>query len=417
MMSTKLTPRTRCSAPAALFLLSGVLPAAPLPAASVLAQDAEEKVELSENERTRSRLLYLKNGSVLRGFCHTIGTDWEIKLGKEWQTIPASFVERTADERALLAEAKRRASRIKRDDHNARIEHARWLSDEGLSIECLTALDRVLRAEPDQPAALEFVQERPIRLALPAPEAGLVNFFVSASRLGPGAREIAVDQLKLVEDREALRVGLSAELVQERNERRELALLALRRLFPGEEINGILRRAVLDRSDDVRHFAALALRDAKNPEVAVPVIRALGSSHTIVRRHAAEALGVMNYAAAVQPLITTLAASGGRRAPGSNIYVGTQTAYVQDFDVEVAANESIARPRVNVLVDGAVLDARVLGSSSIQVSTERRAIRSALTNLTGAKVASTQKAWEKWWNKHGEAWLAERENAERENPE
>ena len=407
MMSTKLTPLTRCSAPAVLFLLSGALVAAP-----ALAQDAGEKVELSESERTRSRLLYLKNGSVLRGFCHTIGTDWEIKLGKEWQTIPVTFVERTADERALLAEAKRRASRIKRDDHDARVEHARWLSAEGLSIECLTALDRVLRAEPDQPAALEFIQERPIRLALPAPEAGLVLFFTAASRLGPGAREIGLDKLKLVEDREALRTGLSAELVQERDERREFALLALRRLFPGEEINGILRRAVLDRDDEVRHFAALALRDAKNPDVAVPVIRALGSAHYIVRRHAAEALGVMNYAAAVQPLITTLASSGGHRAPASNIYVGTQTAYVQDFDVEVATGESIARPRVNVLVEGAVLDVRVLSSSSTQVSTERRAIRSALTNLTGAKVASTQKAWEKWLDKHGEAWLAERENAE-----
>jgi hypothetical protein len=167
----------------------------------------------------------------------------------------------------------------------------------------------------------------------------------------------------------------------------------------------LVRRAVLDRDSDVRAEAARGLRDAGDEGVAQPVVRALSSSHSILRKHAAEALGIMSYPATVEPLVAALAAGGTHRPAASHIFSGTQTAYVQDFDVEVAQGEAIARPRVNVVLEGAVLDARVLSTHDSTLSTERRAMRAALGRITGVEVGSRRDAWSRWWEEEGESWL------------
>ncbi|MFT5285924.1 MAG: hypothetical protein ACI8TQ_002092 [Planctomycetota bacterium] len=351
-------------------------------------------------------MLHLTSGSILRGSSRLEGDEWKVLVAQNWTTIPVSMVERAVEERALLSEAKRHASKVKRNDHAARILHARWLKDQGLYSECLTSIDRVLKAEPDFPAALKLVAERPVKLRLPSMESDLGAFMQVAARTSPSTREYAINELKSFQDRSVLSAQLQQELVSSRDERRDFATLALRRLMPGEGIDELLRRVVLDRSPQVRAGAALALRDAKNPEVVEPVIKALNSKHALLRQNAATALGSMNYALAAQPLITALASASGssQRAPRSHIFVGTQTAYVQDYDVEVAQSEAIANPRINTLSEGSVLDVRVSNISSVSVTTQRRTIRDALTKLTGAKVGSSTKAWEKWWDKSGAEW-------------
>jgi hypothetical protein len=71
--------------------------------------------------------------------------------------------------------------------------------------------------------------------------------------------------------------------------------------------------------------------------------------------------------------------------------VGAQTAYVQDFDVEVANRSSVADPVVNVLPTGVVLDAGVAS-----ISIERTIYHKALTRITGHRPGSTEQAWTKW---------------------
>jgi hypothetical protein len=105
--------------------------------------------------------------------------------------------------------------------------------------------------------------------------------------------------------------------------------------------------------------------------------------------------------------VKTLQSSSGYRPAASNIFVGRQIAYIQDFDVEVAQGEAIADPQVNVLTEGAVLDARLLSASSA-LAHERSAIYDSLARLTRADVARSARAWQSWLDEHG----AERTAAE-----
>jgi hypothetical protein len=77
-------------------------------------------------------------------------------------------------------------------------------------------------------------------------------------------------------------------------------------------------------------------------------------------------------------------------------------AYVQDFDVEVAQFASVADPQVNTLIEGSVLDVRVIGTSEISFAVESRKIRGALRKLTGENPGETNRSWLDWWerNKH-----------------
>ncbi len=399
--------------------------------ADVSAQDA------ADDARPRKRLLHLTGGSILRASTRRIDGRWEYQSGRDWIALPEASVTRAELESDVVQEARRLAAGIGRNAHDARVEHARWLAERGLYAECLEALDRVLTAEPDHAAALAFLAERPVsvgRLEASTAEAR-ASFLERAAHMGPSGRELAVSELgrsvglepsgrgpsagrdsrrsdprdsaahdepdTAADARVALCAELAAQLVARNSARRELAVLALRRLFAGREVLPLARRAVLDPVADVRAAASLALRDAQNPEVAVPVLSALGSSHSLVRKNAAEALGVMGYPLAVEPLVGTLQSTSGYRPPASHIFVGRQFAYVQDFDVEVAQFEGIADPQVNVLTEGNVLDARLISTTSIEIAAERGAVRGALERLTGAKVPSTQNAWQKWWDENG----------------
>jgi len=77
-----------------------------------------------------------------------------------------------------------------------------------------------------------------------------------------------------------------------------------------------------------------------------------------------------------------------------------QHAYIQDFDVEVATGSSIADPVVNTLVEGAVLDVRVIGVSgggAPSARRQRQALRSAIEQLAGVKVGRHTSNWKSWW--------------------
>ena len=149
----------------------------------------------------------------------------------------------------------------------------------------------------------------------------------------------------------------------------------------------------------------------RDPAVTVPALKALNSANPRLRENSIQALGVMAYPSTVEPLMSHLsrvnsAIQSGKPSSNSSgsIYVGTQTAYVQDFDVEVASGSAIADPQVNVLVEGAVLDARVLGSYVVSYASEARLVRSALIDLTGTNHGSSNRAWLTWWEANKAQW-------------
>jgi hypothetical protein len=160
----------------------------------------------------------------------------------------------------------------------------------------------------------------------------------------------------------------------------------------------------------VRKQSAYGLKQVDDEALAVPVIRALGSSNGRVRGHAAEALGHMGYKAAVAPLVATLARlqnlSSGHSVPHANIFIGRQFAFIQDFDVEVAQFQAVANPQVNVLVEGQVTDAGVRGVERIDtVVHSRRVIMNSLRQLTGANPGRGANDWLEWWEDNKSAYL------------
>src|SRR5262249_50088187 len=151
--------------------------------------------------------------------------------------------------------------------------------------------------------------------------------------------------------------------------------LALRRIFPGNSVKPLLMHAIFDPSEEVRRDSSLGLKAVAESGVIVPVVKALQSRNGTVRLRAAEALGNMGYDAAVEPLMAHLAAvtaaaassaaSGSSGLPRSNIFIGRQTAYIQDFDVEVAQFQAVADPQINVLIEGQATDAAVAGETVV----------------------------------------------------
>ena len=176
-------------------------------------------------------------------------------------------------------------------------------------------------------------------------------------------------RLSAVDEADTLRDRLSRALTSPRSGNRAFAALALRRL-PGPELElELLRRTLVDPAPEVRRAAGLAVRDSGDEALFTACLQALDHRTSVIRQHAAEALGTLGRAEAVEPLVQHLVRIGqgsgsasGSAAPRGSVFVGTQRAYVQDFDAAIANNAAIADPVIGVISEGATLDVRVLGS-------------------------------------------------------
>jgi HEAT repeat protein len=365
--------------------------------------------------KTTRYLLHLEDGRVLRGTARMTDGVWEIKRGREWQALPAGFVARAVAEKEVLAEARRMRKATDREDAAQRVALATWMFDQGLQAEAATELDAVLTIEPDQPQALALIAKagfpanlprRAADIDEPAWRAELITFGAKATPMG---RELVTVELTQLDDMEALREALRAQLGEGSDRRRSFATVALRRLFPGREIRPLLQSAVLDSSEDVRRGAAVALRGAGDAGVIIPVVKALESDSPAVRTNAAQALGYVGHAAAVEPLMLSLLSMaqsrvGARRIPHSNIFVGKQLAYIQDFNVEVAQRQAVADPQINVLIPGSVLDAGVHSVREYVSTHEKRVTRASLRRLTGANPGDRIEDWRQWWEENKDSW-------------
>jgi hypothetical protein len=340
---------------------------------------------------------------------------WEYKAGRQWQSLPIAAVQHAALEKEVLAEMRARRRAIDSDSPDDRAEIAAWMLSNGLLEEGLTEADQVLSLAREHPGMLRCLREHAFRFRMPAIDPDAEDLGAACDELMryaagsvPSLRELALIQLETVEQRTELREFLQARLFDGSVNMRSLAALGLRRLFPGEAVRELLSRAVMDSSEDVRFESSLALGAAEEPALVAPIVRALETSISPkVRRNSAQALGNMGYGLAVPALVSRLATLQGaddHRVPHSNIFVGRQFAFIQDFDVEVAQFQAVADPQINVLIEGDVLDAGVRGVQETVYVAERRAIQGALGSLTGENPGRYARDWLKWWESNASRW-------------
>ena len=381
-------------------------------------------------EKPQNRLLFCNGGAVLRGLTRrsSENADWELRRKGKWTTIPLGLVVSTKMEKEVELSFFQQLENAGPDDLDAQARAGGWALQNGLLKEGLKVLDKLLQANPDLRSARDAVCAQAIRFRPPLVQSGgkpittplekaVDPLLIWCIPRGPALQELGIVELAHLRDRAGLLKAMTAQLGSLDAARRGLASLVLRRLFPGKAHRALILHAVLDPAANVRASTALTLAGAHDTTLVLPLVNTLDSSHPTLRQRAAEALGRMQYPAAVEPLVQRLravaqpgavAAGGISRPPHSNIFVGTQFAYIQDFDVEVAMGSSIADPVVNVLTSGTVLDVGVISVSQVHFARETRAIRVALGQLTGADPGNTNRAWLKWWEKNSGDWMAKR---------
>jgi hypothetical protein len=402
---------TAAALPVLCLLLAG--------SAEARAQESDQPLaavqDVRDDEaRSARRILHLTGGQTLRCVARREGLLWILESGGERHEFSADQVQRVEREADVLREAKR--LRKQAEGLEQRVELSRWMVREGLRTEALRELDSILEERPHHGGALALLRVHPI-IGVPSVEvasaelsAAIEALFQWAAQAPVAAREVAILELAKLEEREALHAELLAALSAQSLRRRVFAAQALGRLFAGRDDKRLLQHAVLDTSAAVRRSAAEALANADDVSLIVPVVRALDSDNPRVRAQSAEALGFMAYPAAVEPLIgfmsAALQSSGSDRVPHGYIFVGRQRAYLQDFDVEVATFQAVADPQVNVLLEGDVLEAGVVGVNQFPVSVETSAARGSLRRLTGEDPGHSVRSWERWWEAKGTEWKA-----------
>lgn len=390
-----------------------VATAQPAPAQEAQDRTATRRAAAEDDPNLeRQRLLTLADGQVLRARTRQADGVWEWKDGRTW--LPAGEVVRYRPVDEAVAEADRLRRDVKKDDHARRADLARWMAGQGLYDEAIIELNRVFREHPEHATALRVVRESYIPLELSEhasdPAVALKETLIKGAGGTPAITEVAIQRLAEFGDRVDLRQVLQIELRVPQHKRRGFAAHSLRRLYPGTERELLITRALLDGWSGVREQAALALREGDDLSVALPALEALANKHSSVRANAAEALGNLGFEAAVEPLVghlkhtAGLAGGGGTTGTRSNLFAGLQTAYVMDYNVELAQGASIADPIVNVQASGVVFDVR----TTVQMTEviELRRTMGALRQLTGLNFHDHPEKWVKWWEENGEQWRA-----------
>ncbi|MEZ6015397.1 MAG: HEAT repeat domain-containing protein [Planctomycetota bacterium] len=384
-------------------------------------QPAPQDEALDPRSADRKRVLELADGTLLRNRTRFVDGAWQQRIGRDWLPVTGTVVGFTL-ESDLLSRARAMASEVGKSDHAARTVLADWMISKGLSREALGELNTVLAADPDHEGAHRLLRDREFALDLLAPGATIEapsSIAIAGAQGSAAVREALVWTLARMRDRFDVQGFIEAEMTTMQFRRRAFAALAARRLARGPLQRQLTDRAVLDTMGIVREEAALGLRDFDDPLVVAPVVDALGSRFAAVRRNAAEALGNAGYAAAVAPLMAHLAhlraAGGSASGVRANLFIGFQTAYVGDYDVEIAQGSSIADPVVSTQASGVAFDVRAQAqiSRSVTLQLERREVVDALRKLTGERdpaddPGNDPEAWLRWWERHRVQFEAER---------
>jgi hypothetical protein len=170
-----------------------------------------------------------------------------------------------------------------------------------------------------------------------------------------------------------------------------------------EALDPLIERSLRDSDEGVRDTAFQAARRIGHPKLAVPYVRSLRSENGWIRIRAAGALGEIGDTRAVKYLVQAIALPAGGEGgnPRSFFFSGSEVAFVKDFDVQVAQGAAAADPIVDTVVEGALIDAKVIGITRAISKAEVAAFSSALERLTGRRYGPHPDAWLLWWKTHG----------------
>jgi len=151
-------------------------------------------------------------------------------------------------------------------------------------------------------------------------------------------------------------------------------------------IKPLYRAGLLDAEAQVRRAAVQALALTEDPVFVGLYSKHLVNEHAAIRVRAAEALEVLNQRAGAEGVLRALEAS--YQPARANLTVTHQTAYLKDFDVQVAQGAVIADPVVAVVQSGVVLDVAVMS-----VTAERTVYRRVLARLLHRDCGEDLAAW------------------------
>ena len=329
------------------------------PGSGARAQEAQDTPPRPRRQKASRHVILLHGGGVVRGLARpTADGGYEVKHDGSWRPIPAESIERASLEAKLLREHKRRVA----DDEVSAADKVQGALDSGLLKEAFAIGDALL-AEDARDLDLRSVCARAARRLGGLPERGAEGEFDALRRLGatagPMIREGLVERIVTAAPRATLLEKFGEDLRSRSAGRRSFALLCMGRLFPREDPRAVLLHAIYDPSSSVRVAAGRAIGDIGPGAVGEPLVSGLYAKAPEIRVRAAEALGNAQSGEFVEPLMDrlyVLAAAprggGAGRPPHAYVFIGAQTAYVQDFDVEVAGSSSVADPVVNALKIG-----------------------------------------------------------------
>lgn len=389
-------------APAQRSLTRESAPGSPQEAPREASREAPQKAV--QQTKAAKYLLRTAEGKTLRVLARLHGDgSVEFKSGDKWVHLPAERIASTSLEKDALAYlAKRR-----KDPSIAAADQLDWAIDQGLLAEAVRLGDELIESRP-QDLDLRAVCSSAASILNGLPERGSAGELQGLRSLGARGqgfvREAVIERLMTAAPREELLTTFRGDLGSKDVGVRSFALFALGRLFPKEDPRGVLLHAIYDPSEDARIAAARAVGDFGAAEVGRPLVDALGSKTPAVRVRAAAALGHARVGQFVPPLMdrlyTLTRAAGGTstgRPARSYLFIGRQTAYVQDFDVEVARFSSVADPVINVLTTGSVLDVGVINTSQVTILQEIQTVRKSLGRITGQGDRWKARQWQKWW--------------------
>lgn len=437
-------------APLALFGLMASVSSAPIlqdPETETVQAAGQNPDQTADWTADKQRVLTLTHGVFLRSRCYFDGTQWQLRQGRDWMPMDASYVVKVAEVKDLLRESAALERKLNLRTTDDRATLAAWQAEHGLLEEALQHLDINLRRNPSHAPTLALLTTEHFPLyfdrSLPTPPlaegAGadptsaaqqatdplaaweqttreLLDVMTSYS---PATRELLWRQIDpgftSVANQAAFLHALTQQLAQASPARRAEAAHILKRLagthlegntaLHQQAVHTLIQRAALDGTEDVRVQATLALAAMDDPIVAAPFVRALASPSSAVRFNATEALGTLAIPSTAPALVAALAAANAsgslQRPPASSIFIGTQKAYIQDYDVEIATGASIGDPQINVISEGAVLDVRIIAAHQrVQLVQQKSALRKALGHITGQDFKYDTDKWSAWIAEH-----------------